>query len=394
MKKIKNFKMSSLWEYQIPVVVVISIFLIICLILKKKIPSITMKYSADVIIGIFLGTIFFQFIPDGFSHLSESDSSILNHTGGIFLVIGFILNIFILKPIIKIVTVPDQSPLPLYNYSTPYVTNPINDTPYALSIPIHQYQKNTNNFSYRSPDPVSETMTIDPTLNYMWNSTNLHCYPVYSITQLETSLATTYPYLPQREDIILQNQQYSIPNYIQTHPKIMTNSTPPLGNLNLPDSNSDNTKSEVLCKSYNSFFILFILNIISSSTMLVSRKNAYDVLAISWAIGIHQLLHFVSLIMMSKHNTSSHVIEFASLQIFPVLSLTMIYLQQYYGGEVIWKDVVEHILTIISLILSGYCLFSCSIFFYLDMTRTIKHTVVFTMTLSLMYVLTNFHAYI
>jgi len=52
---------------------------------------------------------------------------------------------------------------------------------------------------------------------------NLHCNSVFAVRQLEDTLAKEYPFIPQKEDIILQSfLQFNIPNYIQTNPQIIT----------------------------------------------------------------------------------------------------------------------------------------------------------------------------
>jgi len=173
-------------------------------------------YTKTIGMGMSLALVIVHMIPVGFAQLQAIKNTWMQNYGGLYIALGVVFGIFI-----QIVT-HKQSLLVAEAHVLTSLPVPIED-------PLPQQQTyvlpDKTNFEL---DATSAQMTMDQTLHYPqyynWdNMSNLHCSPVFAVTQLENTLTREYPLILQKEDVVLQSfPQFNIPNYIHNNPQIIT----------------------------------------------------------------------------------------------------------------------------------------------------------------------------
>lgn len=173
-------------------------------------------YTKTIGMGMSLALVIVHMIPVGFAQLYAVRNTWIQNFGGLYIALGVVLGVFI-----QILTHKQSALVP----EAHVVTN----LPVPIEDPLPQEQTcvlpDKTNFEM---DTTSAQMTIDQTLYYPqyynWdNMSNLHCSPVFAVTQLENTLTREYPLILKKENVVLQSfPQFNIPNYIHNNPQIIT----------------------------------------------------------------------------------------------------------------------------------------------------------------------------
>jgi len=216
--------MVLLFQAQLFVVVANFVLCLLCLIVVSvnnvvNCIKITKQKSVNVaIISIYLGIVFFHVIPEGVQQLIQSNHIVFQHVAGICLAIGFMGSMLVYTRVL----------IPTRPLNTPKSHQYLN----SVVMPQFKYAQNYDPSTLHNRE-VEHTgsLTIDPSLyypQYEWNNVSgLHCHPVYAVTQLENALATTYPFMPQKQELILE--PCSIPRYIEREPQLQNQSISSVG---------------------------------------------------------------------------------------------------------------------------------------------------------------------
>jgi len=239
--------------------------------------------------------------------------------------------------------------------------------------------------NYAEMDVHSGSLKIDPSLHYPqyeWNNVStLHCHPVYAVTQLENALASTYPFMPQKQELVLQ--PYPIPRYIETEPQV-------LGPVIHSKSEIDDEHHVVLSDSYEAFLYLFIFHSMFLGVALSTVQTVHQVALISPAVTICQTLRFLSLVLILKQAAGKRLLAAFSLHVFPILVITLIFIQQSGVAKESWKNTLEYILSIFLLFGSGYLLFWCATYLHHTVQKIRTNISITFFVLVCMYVLSLF----
>jgi len=247
--------MVLLFQAQLFVVVANFFLCVLCLIVVsiKSVVNcnqiIKRKSVNVVIISIYLGIIFFHVIPEEIQKLIERNNVVLQHVAGLCLAIGFMGSILVYR----------RAQSPLKSLNTPE-SNP-NQARYPNSVVIPQFKYpqyyDPSTIHKRELDVHTGSMTIDPSLyypQYEWNNVpGLHCHPVYAVTQLENALATTYPFMPQKQELILQ--PCLIPQYVEKHPQLQIQNVSSVSQDEVEEQSYG--MKAILPQSYQAFLFLF-----------------------------------------------------------------------------------------------------------------------------------------
>ena len=334
-----------------------------------------------MIISIYLGIVFFYVIPEAVRELINSNNVVLQHIAGICLAIGFMGSILVYrKELIKIKT-PKNTETPRNQVGYPN----------SLVIPNFKYaQYYDSNTLHNTELHNTDSLTIDPCLyypQYEWNNVpNLHYYPVDAVTQLENALATTYPFMPQKQQSIMQ--PYLIPRYIETDAQLQIKELSCMAQDNInEESYGTNT---ILPQSYKAFLYLFIFHSIFLGVTLCIEKTVHGVAFISPSITICQTLQFIALLLILKQSQTTMFNSVFALSVFPTVVLIFIFLQQSGIDNEEWENEVKITLSVLLLVGSGYLLFWCATYLHHSVEKTWTNVVVSGATLVLMYILSLF----
>jgi len=214
----------------------------------------------------------------------------------------------------------------------------------------------------------------------------LHYHPVHAVTQLENALATTYPFMPQKQQSIMQ--PYLIPRYIETDAQLQIKELSCMAQDNINEqSYGTNT---ILPQSYKAFLYLFIFHSIFLGVTLYIEKTVHGVAFISPSITICQTLQFIALLLILKQSQTTMFNSVFALSVFPTVVLIFIFLQQSGIDNEEWENEVKITLSVLLLVGSGYLLFWCATYLHHSVEKTWTNVVVSGATLVLMYILSLF----
>jgi hypothetical protein len=368
-----------LFQAQMLVVIVNFVLSLLCLIVvnMKKLESYAKHIGNSglnvAIVAIYIGITFFHVIPQGFQVLLESNNAVFQNISGLCFGIGFMVSMIVYRG----------------TRSLKKTQNKLDSPPVLKAQKKYPPYYDPTTFchpnNYTEMDLHSGPLTIDPSLHYPqyeWNNVStLHCHPVYAVTQLENALASTYPFMPQKQELVLQ--PYLIPRYIETEPQV-------LGPVMHSKSEIDDEHHVVLSDSYEGFLYLFIFHSMFLGVALSTVQTVHQVALISPAITICQTLQFLSLVLILKQAAGKRLLAAFSLHVFPILVITLIFIQQSGVAKESWKNTLEYILSIFLLFGSGYLLFWCATYLHHTVQKTRTNISITFFVLVCMYVLSLF----
>jgi hypothetical protein len=300
-------------------------------------------------------------IPAGMIQIFENRDIVLENMVGPLLILGIILGIVFQKdggnvletkkPTVKI----EEAPLPVYR--TAHVPE----------------------FNYFESNPIPTSMTMDPTLHYpqfySWNNMdNLHCTPMPAVTQLEQTLITEYPFIPQKTNMVLQSfPQYSIPSYVNSCPQITPshkNSFSDYNNIDF-DVPTDSQNPTLLSGSNNIVVVCFVIYNMFLGTKLSERGTSLHILSISpYIILCLNLQHVCFAFIIQRHGRiRDYVFSLFWVHLsFPVTCIVLAVLQFY---QIQWRQPVTTEFLASLLLISGGCLmYLCILFTHTQIKMT------------------------
>jgi len=379
--------MVLLFQAQLFVVVTNFVLCLLCLIVVSinnvvnYIQTTNKKSVNTAIVSIYLGIVFFHVIPEGVQQLIKSNHIVFQNVAGICLAIGFMGSMFVYRRVL-IPTNPPTTPKTHLQYPQ-----------YGNSIVMPQFKHpqyyDSSTFHNRELEHTG-SLTIDRSLyypQYEWNNVpGLHCHPVYAVTQLENALASTYPFLPQKQELILQ--PCSIPQYIEKEPQLQIQSISSVPKDDVEEQSYGT--NGVLSQSYTAFLFLFTFHSIFLGVTLSIEKTVRGVAFISPAITICQTLQFIALLLILKQAQTTMFIAVFALHVFPIVVLIYIFLQQSGIGREEWENEIQITLAVLLLVSSGYLLFWCATYLHYTVEKKLSNIAIACSTLLLMYILSLF----
>jgi len=379
--------MVLLFQAQLFVVVTNFVLCLLCLVVVNinnvvNCTTIVKKKCMNVvIISIYLGIVFFHVIPEAVRELINSNNVVFQHVAGICLAIGFMGSILVYRQELIPIKIPKPTETPRKQVVYPN----------SMVIPQLKYaQYYDSSTLYNKELDRTDSLTIDPSLyypQYEWNNVpDLHYHPVHAVTQLENALATTYPFMPQKQESIMQ--PYLIPRYIETDPQLQIQELSSMAQDDIKEQSYGT--NALLPQSYKAFLCLFIFHSIFLGVTLSIEKTVHGVAFISPAITICQTLQFIALIVILKEAQPGMFISVFALHVFPIVVLIFIFLQQSGIRKEEWENEVQITLAVLLLLCSGYLLFWCATYLHHSVEKTPKNIAISCSTLVLMYILSLF----
>jgi len=300
-------------------------------------------------------------IPAGMAQIFENQNSVLENMVGPLLILGIILGMILRrdeksllqtsKPIAKI----EEAPLPLYQ------------------------KTHVPEISYYESDPTTTSMIMDPTLYYpqfyRWNNMdNLHCTPMPAVTQLEQTLITEYPFIPQKTNMVLQSfPQYNIPSYIETCPQITVshkNSFSEYNDMGF-ETPPDSPTSTLLSGNNSIVVVCFVIYNMYLGTRFSESETMLHVIAFPAYIILCLNLQHVCLAFIVQRQENVRDQMFSLLWVhfsLPVTCLSLAALQFY---DIQWRQSVITEFSACLLLISGGCLmYLCILFIHAQMKMT------------------------
>jgi len=317
-------------------------------------------YTKVIAVGISLALATLHMIPMGFEQLHASKSTWIQNLGGLYVAIGLVLAIFL--------DISCHTPSSL-------VVEP--RLPVTMEIPKPEEQAcAVLDATEHQPCTTTVPMAMHQTLYYpqyynCGSMSNLHCNSVFAVSQLEETLAKEYPFIPQKDDIILQSfPQFNIPNYIQANPQIITAQHNPYAN----DANSmehektgANTALQRTCAVVSScVFYGFFLGIHVGSTQTMHKLLVLTPLVVELLVA--QCFLFATFTQdaggLRKHTVSI----LCMLLAMPIAAVTFIVLQIERQNS--WKVVISESTAFLTLMSAGFLLYHSIGVVQTDIPRT------------------------